>query len=395
MIWLTFALITVAAVGYVARTLLSRGITTDRSYQDVDVYADQLTEIERDRARGLLSETDYASAKVEIGRRLLMAEGKAVPSGGSSRLSKQVALVLLCFILPAAAFLLYGRLGQPYLSDLPLTSRIIADAGRQESPSGGQPDIEAVIERAERLLAQNGQDSRGWRLIAPVYMQLGRLDDAINAWKAVLEIEGPSYEVLSSLGEAHVVQTGGEVTDEAANYFQRASKENAEGLQARFYLALRASQQEEHQQAALAWASLLSLDAAKQNADQPWVAAALQQLSLANDALGEDAVPIPEIAPEGGQEIAQETAPVPADQGVTTADINAMVAGLADRLANEGGSLAEWQRLLRSYIVLGNRAAATQTLMAGLADLRQSGDEEAVEAFKQQAASFGLTPTDP
>jgi cytochrome c-type biogenesis protein CcmH len=44
-----------------------------RSGSDVAVYRDQLDEIERDRAAGLIAEPEAAAAQVEVSRRLIAA----------------------------------------------------------------------------------------------------------------------------------------------------------------------------------------------------------------------------------------------------------------------------------------------------------------------------------
>ena len=44
----------------------------------------------------------------------------------------------------------------------------------------------------EKYLEANPKNGRGWELLAPVYLRLGRFDDAVRARRNALEIFGPT-----------------------------------------------------------------------------------------------------------------------------------------------------------------------------------------------------------
>ncbi|MFL1877317.1 c-type cytochrome biogenesis protein CcmI, partial [Hansschlegelia beijingensis] len=86
-LWLTVALMTGAAVFVVLGSLARRReVSADAAEADVAVYRDQIDEIARDRARGLIDERDHArgliderdadSARVEVARRLIAASDR-------------------------------------------------------------------------------------------------------------------------------------------------------------------------------------------------------------------------------------------------------------------------------------------------------------------------------
>src|SRR5690606_15483613 len=119
--WVLCAVLT-AAVLYVVTRPLAVG-TADASaggdvVSDVAVYRDQLSEIEADRLRGLLSDAEAEAARVEISRRLLSkAEAGRVTSadGPSSRSPKaaKVTFVAAAILVPALSLGLYLALGSP------------------------------------------------------------------------------------------------------------------------------------------------------------------------------------------------------------------------------------------------------------------------------------------
>jgi cytochrome c-type biogenesis protein CcmH len=68
--------------------------------------------------------------------------------------------------------------------------------------------------------------------------------------------------------------------------------------------------------------------------------------------------------------------------------INNMVAGLAERLKKDGSDLDGWQRLLRSYVVLGDKDKAR----AALADARRalSADADKLRQLDEFAKGLGI-----
>ena len=70
-LWLIFAAMTATAMLAVLLPLRRRAPA--RSGSDVAVYRDQLEEIDRDRAAGLVGAGEAEAARVEISRRLIAA----------------------------------------------------------------------------------------------------------------------------------------------------------------------------------------------------------------------------------------------------------------------------------------------------------------------------------
>ena len=87
----------------------SRGARRCATGSDVAVYRDQLDEIERDRAAGLIGEREAEAARVEVSRRLLAAAdavAPALPPDGASWRRRAAALAAL-ILLPLGAASLY------------------------------------------------------------------------------------------------------------------------------------------------------------------------------------------------------------------------------------------------------------------------------------------------
>jgi cytochrome c-type biogenesis protein CcmH len=229
-LWFVFALMTVAAI-FAVLWPLSRSASAPDGGNEAAVYKDQLDEVERDAAGGLIGVAEAEAARVEIGRRLLAAtDGQHdLPSRANLGLRRASAVVAL-IVLPIVAVTFYLSLGSPRLGDFPLASRTrIADAN--------QP-IENMVAQVEAHLEKNPTDGRGWTVLAPVLARLGRFDDAVRAYRNVIAYAGDSADRRSDLGEALAGAAGGVVTADAKAEFERAVAQNADEPKANYLLGL-------------------------------------------------------------------------------------------------------------------------------------------------------------
>ena len=236
-------------------------------------------------------------------------------------------------MLPVGAGSLYLRLGSPGLASETLTDRRDIQADQQTS-------IENLVAKVELHLQSNPKDGRGWEVLGPVYMQLGRYTDSANAWRNTLLLLGESADREANLGEALMAEANGVVTDEAKSAFVHAVTLDNTIVSARYYLGMAAEQDGKREEAAKIWRELI----AEAPSDAHWlndVRTALARIEASPAALAS--------GPNAGQ-IAAATTQSPDQQ---TTMIRGMVEGLAARLKQDGSDLDGWVRLVRSYKVLG------------------------------------------
>src|SRR3989304_976360 len=114
-LWSLMVLVTAVASLAVLGPLTRHNVA--RGGSDIAVYRDQLDEIARDRAAGLIGEPEAEAAKVEISRRLLAAADaaaleKSAPQEPSVWRRRATAVASLA-LLPVGAVGLYLILGSP------------------------------------------------------------------------------------------------------------------------------------------------------------------------------------------------------------------------------------------------------------------------------------------
>ena len=224
------------------------------SGNDIAVYRDQLGELDRDRAAGLIGKSEAEAARVEISRRLLAAadaaeSATAASDPASAARFRRFIIAAALLLLPAGAGALYLQLGSPDFAAMP--------AGGAVQPEQ-QTQIETLVARIEVHLQSNPKDGRGWEVLAPVYMQLGRYSDSVSAWRNTLALLGESADREANLGEALMAEANGVVTVEARAAFVRAVTLDNTIVSARYYLGRAAEQDGKREEAAKIWRDLVA-----------------------------------------------------------------------------------------------------------------------------------------
>ncbi|MGY4625856.1 cytochrome c-type biogenesis protein CcmH [Bradyrhizobium sp. USDA 4486] len=371
-LWFVFALMTVAAIFAVLLPLGRSGRAQDQNSQtqgsEVAVYKDQLAEIERDLAAGLVAAPEAEAARVEISRRLLAAAASEPALEPKPNLKwRRAAAVLALVGLPLVAIGVYMPLGSPLLRDFPLAQR------ERGAGTGMAQPLENLVLQVEQHLEKNPTDGRGWNVLAPVLERLGRFDDAVRAYRNSLAYNGESAERRSDLGEAIAAAASGVVTAEAKSEFERAHALNADDPKANYFLGLAAEQDGRKDDAANIWRALL----AKAPADAPW--RPLVQSSLAR-------------VSGGGTMPALSDETIAASKDINEGDRNAMIRGMVERLATRlkqnGDDVEGWLRLVRAYLVMGDRDKAK----GASTDARQAvaNDAERLRQLNEGLKTLGL-----
>jgi cytochrome c-type biogenesis protein CcmH len=265
--------------------------------------------------------------------------------------------------LPLLALAMYLPLGTPQLPDMPL-------AARKAGPREGAP-LERLVAQVEAHLEKNPDDARGWTVLAPVLMSLNRFDDAARALRNAIAFSAETAGLRADLGEAMVSASSGIVTADARREFERALALEAGNVKGRYFLGLAAEQDGRPKDAAEIWRKLL-VEAPPGAPWRPGVQAALTRLEPNAPVVGEDAMQAMAGLGEAERNVA----------------IRGMVERLATRLKSEGGGAEEWLRLVRAYMVLGERDKAR----AARGEARQAlaAQADALKQFDDSVKTLGI-----
>lgn len=341
--------------------------------EGVGLYRDQLAELDRDRARGVLTDDQTGAARTEVERRLLAAlRRRDAQAAGTSRFGR-LAAICLVGLTPLLAGAVYLGLGRPDMPSAPFSGRRAALANGPDMAAGTHPEMRDRIAELEARLAAAPDDVEGQALLARSYASVGDYGRAREAYAAANRLAGGADRQLAGeFAEVMVVANGGDVPPESRAIFARINAEDPNDPQSSYYLALAKAQSGDVPGAV---AALTRLRAASPP-DAPWLPTVDGLLAELDPAAVLSPMPSAPPAPGPTPEMIAAASTMPADAQAEM--IRGMVDGLAERLETERDDVDGWRRLARAYEVLGetDRARAAHSEV-----LRLAPDDAAARAF--------------
>ncbi|WP_299303174.1 c-type cytochrome biogenesis protein CcmI [uncultured Litoreibacter sp.] len=350
MIWVVAALMALSVGVALLWPLGSGGAPRQgRAAKAMAIYEDQLSELDRDAERGLITPEESRAAQVEIKRRML-GVGDTFEATGST--SGRMAIVAAALFVPVAAFGLYTQVGAPGIPAVPFAER------QNEVQNANQLNtlIAELVSRLENDPA--GGETRGWELLATTYMNQGRPAEAAAAFERVIDRDDATSATFSQYAEALITAERGTVTPLASRMITRSMELDPSNPAATFYRAIELEQAGQGAQAR----TLLLDRIAQESQAQPWMPTFLQTANQMGATLGEAAVELPDFAAPRGptQEDIEAASELSAED--RQAFILNMVDGLEERLQDEPENLDGWLQLARALVVLGQEDRAVKAL---------------------------------
>ena len=348
-LWIFLIALTLLALALLLAPLLRRRTSaTTRADFDIEVYLDQLRELERDETRGVIAAGDVAAARTEIERRLLAAErarGAAIPPGRQ----RPLLAAFLVVAVSAAALALYLQIGSPRLPDQPFAER----------PTAPDNDLvaraNARIAEAEASVRSRPEEPRAWFDLGRLRFFAKKWPQAAEAFAEAARLAPDRADYAAAWGEALIFGADGMVSPQARSALELALVRDPGDPRARYYIAL-AEQQAGRPAEALDRLAALLRDSP---ADAPWrerVETRIRELAAETGTDAEAVLGAAAPRGPGAADIAAAQQMAPEDRN---AMIRTMVEGLAARLADAPDDVAGWRRLAQSWSVLGEPAKSS------------------------------------
>lgn len=387
------------AVLAVVAPMWRRRANADAVDTDIDIYRDQLSEVDRDLARGVLDADEAERTRVEISRRLLHADAsaRAAASDAPQTLSRAMAAVLAIGLISAAAGT-YWTLGAPGYGDVPRAERLaIGEERRATRP--GQLEAEAaapipdtlaqfdiptqdLIRERRAATFEQPENLNAWTVLAQTEAAIGQYHRATRAQERVLSLMGEdaTNADLERLIDLMVASTQGYVSPEAEAVALGILRTDPDSITGIYYAGLMYAQNDRPDRAFALWQRVID-EGTPGTLHYDFTAGQIENVALQ---LGVDYA-LPERRGPSAEDLAAAQDMAPEDR---RAMIQGMVGQLADRLATDGGPPQDWARLISSLMVLGEEDSA-RTVLAE-AELAFGGDVQAVNLIRRAAQDAGL-----
>ena len=401
--WIIATALAVIAAGLLVLPLLRSGAETDADPRnDIAIYKDQLAEVDRDLARGVLDQAEAERTRTEIARRLLAADKAGSDTASvAPKTMGRIVMIGAAVATVVGALALYNRVGAPGYPDMPRAARLAeAKEAYDNRPSqaeaeAAQPaleqvtlpeDLQATVDRVRQTAEANPENLIAQRDLVRLETALGNVNLAAHAQVKVVALLGDDAEQedLEVLLELLVAAAGGDVTPEAERVLKAILDKDPESISGLYWAGVMFNTYGRPDRAFPYWRKLLEV--APEDAD--WFDQVAQATIELSWFAGVDDYTPPERAGLRGPSAADIAAAGDMSAGDQQAMISGMVANLMDRLATEGGTPQEWAQLIRALGVLGDtdRAAA----IWGEAQQTFASDDAAMSIIREAAVGAGV-----
>ena len=355
--------------------LRPRAVPASRAQHDVEAFRAQLREVETDLTRGVLTEAEAESARIELSRRLLAAAEAAELEVGAKSAPRRLTPVLgvvAALGVSGIAIGTYAQIGAPTVPDHPLSARNFDSERAAQRPSQEQAEAQFAEERREppepteartrmielteqvkERLKATPEDPRGWNVLARSLKTLQKYDESWRAFEKVAELdpEAADADLYANMTEAMFMAAGGYMSPEAETIADKALAKEPGFHQAQFFKSIALAQRGELETAIEGWARMLKT--APPGAT--WIVQVQDNIRDAAAELGVE--PPADLVPKGPTS-ADRAAAADMSEADRMEMIGGMVEGLAARLEENPDDLQGWNMLIRSYRILGREEDA-------------------------------------
>ncbi len=243
--WILISVLIAIALAFVVTPLLrTRAISssTRAGMTNIDLYREQLAELDVDKATGVLQHAQYIEARDELGQRLLTESSDATEIEPPKRQSSNIVLIIsLVILMPLCALLIYLKIGH-----LPNTT----DLEQQEI---GLTQIESMVNKLATRLKQEPNDAQGWVMLGKSYMVLEQYPQATQAYAKAYALLKQDTAVAADYAEASILANEGNVAAEALVIINGALKLDAKHLKLNSLAGMAAFQSKDYRGAIDHW----------------------------------------------------------------------------------------------------------------------------------------------
>ena len=250
--WIICALLLVVAVLFVGIPLwrgIARNNAVVRDAANLEIYRDQIAEMDADLRNGLLTPELHEQGTRELQARVLeevhLAEQQPVPA---QRHPLKVMTIVIALLLPLASVGLYLQLGNQHAF-----TQMPAHGDDMAAQTG-----EAALKSLEERVAQNPADPEALLMLARTYSDLGRFADASRTYDSLTKLVPDEAWIWADYADA-LAMTHNTLMGEPTRLLERALKLDPNNLKTLALSGTAAMERNDYAAAIRHWEKLLKL----------------------------------------------------------------------------------------------------------------------------------------
>ena len=265
LMWASFALLTLIALGFITLPFLKKErvkvITYNANAELISIYEQRLVELQVDLDNQRIDSKNYDESIIELKRRLLneLSPEKSLNSKGNNRIfaltggAFAIALVSVFYTLTGS---------QQQISAWYDAMDNLASYGERAVMQKGEPlsqnELQAFALALRTKLSQSGDDEVAWMLLGRVAMSLNEFDMAQQSFDKALKMNPNNMQVLISYSQVLLLEGSESNMTRAAGMLSTVLSAEPTNIDAISLLALIAYEREDWTQAKAAFEVLLA-----------------------------------------------------------------------------------------------------------------------------------------
>lgn len=245
----TLGLALLALIFVLPPLLRSRSVSSlqQRRQINIDVYRDQLRDLEAEYAQGAFDKNQFDAAKLELENRLaedaLSDEDQPIFNKGGKKLG-----IALGVAIPLLAFGIYFLIGNPWAINEAVPAVV----------SGQHGDFSAMLDKVRQKTEENPNDGEAWLMLAKTHSVMEQWPDANKAYARAVQLQPKNATALAGYAESLAILNGRVLQGQPAELIRQALAINPKEPKALELAGIGAFQENNFAQAAYYWKQLLN-----------------------------------------------------------------------------------------------------------------------------------------
>ena len=181
-----------------------------------EVYSQQIEDLEQTLTRGEIEQKEFKRLKVDLEKTLAEDSRNSGLSGEApiiSSIRSRIPVIALTLIIPVMALVLYSNLGAK--DDWEIYDLMVQPVTTMEEAKGRG---ENLIEMLQERLKEKPNNANNWYLLATTSLDMGLYDEAVLAYRKVLDLSPGAPRIMAELAQALFSRAGNTITPEVRQY---------------------------------------------------------------------------------------------------------------------------------------------------------------------------------